>query len=88
MANGELIDARAAMELLGIGENELQTLVARGDLQAFRSAGTMKFRRDDVMGMKTEKGTEPTIIIPASGQRKPGQSGILSAASAGPAGNS
>lgn len=87
MANGELIDAREAMDLLGIGENDLQTYVARGDLRAFRSAGTMKFRRDDVLSLKTEKGTEPTIIIPAAGGRKPGQSGILSAVSAGPAGS-
>mgnify|MGYP000073678730 CR=1 FL=1 len=79
MANGELIDAREAMELLNIPENELQNLVARGDLRAFRSAGTMKFRRDDVNALKTEKGTEPTIIIPAAGSRKPGQSGILAA---------
>jgi len=79
MANGELIDAREAMDMLNIPENELQNLVARGDLRAFRSAGTMKFRRDDVQALKSEKGTEPTIIIPASGARKPGQSGILAA---------
>ncbi|MCZ7645009.1 MAG: helix-turn-helix domain-containing protein [Planctomycetota bacterium] len=88
MANGELIDARQAMDLLGIDENKLQTLVARGDLRAFRSAGTMKFRREDVVGLKTEKGTEPTIIIPSAGPRKPGQSGILSAVDAPPAGGS
>src|SRR5687768_15011755 len=80
MADGELLDAREAMSLLGINENDLQTLVARGDLRAFRSAGTMKFRRDDVSALKTEKGTEPTIIIPASGNRK--GSGILPAVQA------
>lgn len=85
MANGELIDAREAMEMLSIPENELQNLVARGDLRAFRSAGTMKFRRDDVQSLKTEKGTEPTIIIPAAGSRKPGQSGILAAVGNRPA---
>lgn len=77
MADSDLLDAREAMQLLGINENELQTLVARGDLRAFRSAGTMKFRRDDVSALKAEKGTEPTIIIPASGGRK--ASGILPA---------
>jgi hypothetical protein len=85
MANGELIDAREAMEMLKIAENELQNLVARGDLRAFRSAGTMKFRRDDVQALTTEKGTEPTIIIPAAGARKPGQSGILAAVGDQPA---
>ncbi|HYF51943.1 MAG TPA: helix-turn-helix domain-containing protein [Planctomycetota bacterium] len=77
MADNELLDAREAMQILGINENDLQTLVARGDLRAFRSAGTMKFRRDDVASLKTEKGTEPTIIIPAAGGRK--GSGILPA---------
>lgn len=76
MADGELLDAREAMQLLGINENELQNLVARGDLRAFRHSGTMKFRRDDVMSVKSDKGTEPTIIIPAASQRK-GASGIL-----------
>jgi len=76
MADGDLLDAREAMQMLGINENELQTLVARGDLRAFRAAGTMKFRRDDVMSIKADKGTEPTIIIPAAAQRK-GASGIL-----------
>lgn len=81
MADNELLDAREAMQLLGINENDLQTLVARGDLRAFRSAGTMKFRRDDISSLKTEKGTEPTIIIPAAGGRK--GSGILPAVGAG-----
>ena len=82
MADGELLDAREAMAVLGINENDLQMLVARGDLRAFRSAGTMKFRRDDVSSLKTEKGTEPTIIIPASGSRKVAGSGILPSVSA------
>lgn len=78
MPEGELLDAREAMSVLGINENELQTLVARGDLRAFRSAGTMKFRRDDVGALKSEKGTEPTIIIPAAGPgARKGASGIL-----------
>ncbi len=79
MADGELLDAREAMSLLGINENDLQTLVARGDLRAFRSAGTMKFRRDDVQSLKTEKGTEPTIIIPAASGVRKSASGILPA---------
>ena len=40
MAESELLDAREAMQILGINEGDLQTLVARGDLRAFRSAGT------------------------------------------------
>ena len=82
MADGELLDAREAMALLGINENDLQTLVARGDLRAFRSAGTMKFRRDDVSSLKSDKGTEPTIIIPAAGSSRKSASGILPTVSA------
>jgi hypothetical protein len=84
MAEGELLDAREAMSILGINENELQTLVARGDLRAFRSAGTMKFRRDDVSSLKSEKVTEPTIIIPAGGSARKGGSGILPALGGAP----
>ncbi len=77
MSDGELLDAREAMSLLGVNETDLQTMVARGSLRAFRSAGTMKFRRDDVLGLKTEKKTDPTIIMPpATVKTKPG-SGIL-----------
>lgn len=78
MTDGDLLDAREAMSLLGINEAELQTMVARGDLRAFRSAGTMKFRRDDVVGLKSEKKTDPTIIMPSGtpAAKKPG-SGIL-----------
>jgi len=83
MADGELLDAREAMSMLGINENELQTLVARGDLRAFRSAGTMKFRRDDVVSLKSEKGTEPTIIIPAASGVRKAASGILPAIPSG-----
>lgn len=78
MSDGELLDAREAMSLLGVNETDLQTMVARGSLRAFRSAGTMKFRRDDVLGIKApDKKTEPTIIAASAPSRtKPG-SGIL-----------
>jgi len=85
MADSELLDAREAMNVLGINEGDLQTLVARGDLRAFRAGGTMKFRRDDVSALKTEKGTEPTIIIPAASARAGQASGILPTVGARPA---
>src|ERR1043165_8405098 len=83
MSDGELLDAREAMSILGINETDLQTLVARGDLRAFRSAGTMKFRRDDVVTLKSDKGTEPTIIIPAASGVRKSASGILPAIPSG-----
>ena len=36
MSDGELLDAREAMSLLGVNETDLQTMVARGSLRAFR----------------------------------------------------
>ncbi|MGD0094749.1 MAG: helix-turn-helix domain-containing protein [Planctomycetota bacterium] len=46
-----LVDIREAMQLLGITENELQNLVARGDLRAYCVTGEVKFRRDDVLAL-------------------------------------
>src|SRR5258708_12874636 len=62
----DLLDQREAMSILGMNENDLLQVVARGDLRAFRSTGTLRFRRDDVLALKSDKGTEPTIIIPAA----------------------
>ena len=73
----DLLDQREAMSLLGMNENDLLQVVARGDLRAFRSTGTLRFRRDDVLALKNEKGTEPTIIIPAAMHPKTAHSGIL-----------
>ncbi len=83
MAEGDLINSREACEILGLSEQDLQAMVARGDLRAFRSGGTMKFRREDVVAAKNERGTEPTIIIPT--ERKRGASGILTAIPPSPA---
>ncbi len=61
----DMVDFEMALSELQMSEPELQDLIARGDLRAFRSGGTMKFRRSDVDAMKRERATEPTIIIPA-----------------------
>jgi hypothetical protein len=66
MPEGEMMDFTQALAELQMSESELQNLIARGDLRAFRSAGTMKFRRADVDKLKQERATEPTIIIPAA----------------------
>jgi hypothetical protein len=64
MPESEMIDFQEALGRLSMSEAELQNLVARGDLKAFRSGGTMKFRAEDIDGLKKERETEPTIIIP------------------------
>ncbi|MGD0090432.1 MAG: helix-turn-helix domain-containing protein [Planctomycetota bacterium] len=68
MPDGELLDYTEAMRFLGISDNELQALVANGDLRAFLSAGQMKFRRDDVVSIKAGKSSAPTSSIPADSE--------------------
>src|SRR5258708_5092589 len=81
----DLLDQREAMSILGMNENDLLQVVARGDLRAFRSTGTLRFRRDDVLALKSDKGTEPTIIIPAAAPGSGTQrSGILPTVGAPP----
>ena len=67
MPERDMVDFQSALAELQISEPELQDLIARGDLRAFRSGGQMKFRRSDVESVKRERATEPTIIIPAGG---------------------
>lgn len=62
----ELIGFDEALKLLQISETELQGMVARGELRAYRAGGAMKFKRADVDGLRRQRETEPTIIIPAS----------------------
>jgi hypothetical protein len=63
----DMLDFQSALAELQMSEAELQNLIARGDLRAFRSGGTMKFRKSDIDGLRRERATEPTIIIPAGG---------------------
>ena len=64
MSNGDLMDLQEVMSALGMSEQELQNLVAQGKLKAVRAGRTIKFRREEVMGLKSGRSTEPTIIIP------------------------
>lgn len=62
----EMIGFNDAMRRLQLSEDELQNLVTSGTLRAFRSGGEMKFKIADLDGLKKERETEPTIIIPAA----------------------
>jgi hypothetical protein len=62
----EMIGFEEAMRRLQLSEDELQNLVTSGTLRAFRSGGAMKFKVADLDGLKKERETEPTIIIPAA----------------------
>jgi hypothetical protein len=62
----EMIGFEEAMRRLQLSEEELQNLVTSGTLRAFRSGGETKFKVADLDGLKKERETEPTIIIPAA----------------------
>jgi len=62
----DLIDFQSALQQLQMTESELSNLVARGDLRVIRSGGKPMFRPSDIEGIKQDRETEPTIIIPAS----------------------
>ncbi len=62
----EMIGFEDALRRLQLSEDELQNLVTSGTLRAFRSGGEMKFKVADLDGLKKERETEPTIIIPAA----------------------
>ncbi|HHN46430.1 MAG TPA: DNA-binding protein [Planctomycetes bacterium] len=72
MADGDLMDLQEVLQALSISEQDLQGLVAQGKLKAVRAGRTVKFRRGEVLSMKSGRGTEPTIIIPsqAPGRRQ------------------
>ena len=74
----DLIDFADALDRLQMTEAELTNLVARGDLRVIRSGGKPKFRPDDIDALKSERETEPTIIIPAGGAAPaPSESGPI-----------
>ncbi len=70
MPEGEMLEFAGVLAELQMSEQDLQNLIARGELRAFRAGGTMKFRRADVDMLKKERATEPTIIIPAVGSQE------------------
>lgn len=74
----DLMDFQTALQQLQMTEAELSNLVARGDLRVIRSGGKPMFRPADIEGLKKERETEPTIIIPAGGaSAAPAESGPI-----------
>ncbi len=70
MPDGEMLEFAQVLSELQMSEQDLQNLIARGELRAFRAGGTMKFRQADVDMLKKERATVPTIIIPAVGSQE------------------
>lgn len=53
---------------LHLDEDELKRMVSEGELRAFREENKMKFRRDDVVGLKGgSRPSEPTVVFDGGG---------------------
>ncbi|MFN0058003.1 MAG: helix-turn-helix domain-containing protein [Planctomycetota bacterium] len=52
-----------AMSQLGLSEDELNELVASGQLRAIHDGDQIRFRSDDIGSVKKSRDTEPTIVL-------------------------
>jgi len=64
----EYFSFEKVLKELQMNEDELKRLVSEGQIRAFRDDDRMKFRRDDIDGLKKGRQTEPTIILPPDGE--------------------
>jgi len=48
---------------LGLSDNELDGLVAQGQLRAFRDGDEVRFKEEDIAAMRRSRETEPTIVM-------------------------
>ena len=62
---GEYVDYAEALSLLGVSDQEFQSLVMAGKLRAYRAGGMMKFKQADVASLRGAQ-TEPTILMPSA----------------------
>lgn len=59
----EMLSYRDAQRELRLTDDELNDLVASGELRGFRDGDEIRFKRDDVQSLKKSRETEPTIIL-------------------------
>jgi hypothetical protein len=50
---------------LKVSENELNKMISEGEIRAFRSEDKIKFKKNEIDGMRKEHITEPTVAIPS-----------------------
>lgn len=62
MSNEFMTYDEALGELL-LSQDELNEIVAKGELRAFRDGDDVRFKRDDIIGLKKSRETEPTIVL-------------------------
>ena len=59
----EFMSHDEALGELSLTSDELNDLVARGELRAFRDGDDVRFKAEDIMAMKKSRETEPTIVL-------------------------
>ncbi len=64
--NGKFITREEALKRLQMSSEQLDALVAEGELRQFRDAGTIRFKADDVEALKKRAETESTIVLGGS----------------------
>ena len=60
----QFVEFDDALKELGVEQRELQAMIARGELRAFRVDGTLKMRREDVDKLKADLSEELTVVEP------------------------
>ena len=61
--SNEFISYDDAISELSLAKDELNELVSKGELRAFREGDDLRFKRDDILAMKKSRETEPTIVL-------------------------
>ncbi|MCA8959472.1 MAG: hypothetical protein KDC38_03115 [Planctomycetes bacterium] len=59
----EFVSHGEALQQLGLTEDELNDLVARGELRAFRDGDDVNFKSEDIAALRRSRETEPTIVL-------------------------
>lgn len=52
-----------ALSELALGKNELNEIVAKGEIRAFHQGDEIRFKKDDIVALKKSRETEPTIVL-------------------------
>lgn len=59
----EFVSHEEAMRQLGLSADELSDLVVGGELRAIRDGDEIRFKADDIAGLRRSRETEPTIVL-------------------------
>lgn len=64
-AKDEFFSFEDVLKELKLNEEELNRMVSEGAIRAFRQEDKIKFKKEDINGIKKNIITEPTVILPA-----------------------